>query len=163
MHADKDDLDHARYADFFFEYASRGGKRHLEGIKYLLDSDPKKNFYERSDPNHLINRKNFLGQTPIYIAAKHGNLNAVKLLLERGANPKLESSISEGETENLLEVTARWNHINVFNYLLRHVEWTEDEIKKVAALKRRTPQVTKHLKEYSQQKFDCMFNFCLCI
>jgi len=43
------------------------------------------------------------------VAAKHGNLAIVEFLLKNGANPKIESAISEFESENLLEGTARWN------------------------------------------------------
>ena len=68
-----------------------------------------------------------------------------------GADPKIESSVSDEVDENLLEVSARWNHVNVFNFLLREVDWTEEEITKVAKLKRRSPLVTRNLKAYSSQ------------
>ena len=51
-------------------------------MKVFIDKDPKANFYEKSDENHLINRRNFLGQTPLYMGAKHGNLQVVVFLLK---------------------------------------------------------------------------------
>ena len=62
-----------------------------------------------------------------------------------------------------MQVTARWNQIHVFNYLLREVDWTEEEIKKAAQFGRKSPMVSKGLKDYSAKKFGCWFNFCLCV
>ena len=54
-------LDIARMNEHFFEMASRGSKADIERMKLFLLKDPKANFYQRSDDNHLINRRNFLG------------------------------------------------------------------------------------------------------
>jgi hypothetical protein len=70
-------MDEARMYDYFFDLVSRGGKKEIGKLKDCLENDPKSNFYGKSDPKHMINKKNFLGQTPIYIAAKHGNLAVV--------------------------------------------------------------------------------------
>ncbi len=48
---------------------------------------------EVDDPLHLINRKSGKGMTPLYLAAKHGNLNVVKLLMERRADYLLENKV----------------------------------------------------------------------
>ena len=93
----------------FFELISRGGQKEIEKLKEIIENDPKDNFYGKTDPKHLLNKKNFLIQTPIYVAAKHGNLKVVEFLLEVGSNPKILSNTSENEQENLLECTARWN------------------------------------------------------
>ena len=87
----------ARLYDQFFDLVARGGPRELKMIEKCLDLDPKSNFYSRSDPKHFINKKNFLLQTPIYVAAKHGNLKVVEYLLSQGAHPKLLSNISNEE------------------------------------------------------------------
>lgn len=70
-------IDQARETEEFFELISIGGSKEIDALKNLILNDPKSNFYSKTDPRHLINRKNFLNQTPIYIAAKHGNLNVV--------------------------------------------------------------------------------------
>jgi ankyrin repeat protein len=46
------------------------------------------------DPSHVLNRKNNFGHTPMYIAAKNGNLEVIKLLVEKKANYDLESRVS---------------------------------------------------------------------
>lgn len=48
---------------------------------------------EPSDPSHLLNHKNHFGQTPMYIAAKNGNLDVIKLLLSYKANYNIESDV----------------------------------------------------------------------
>tara|TARA_B110000285_G_C14939991_1_gene521539 strand:+ start:374 stop:598 length:225 start_codon:yes stop_codon:yes gene_type:complete len=70
-------MDEARMYDYFFDLVSRGGKKEISKLKDCLENDPKSNFYGKGDPKHMINRKNFLGQTPISIASKHGNLAVV--------------------------------------------------------------------------------------
>jgi len=53
-------LDESRMNDLFFDLASKGGERELQKLAELLENDPKANFYDKKDPKHLINRKNFL-------------------------------------------------------------------------------------------------------
>ena len=43
----------------------------------MIDEDPNSNFYKKSDPRHILNFKNTFNQTPLYIAAKYGNLEVV--------------------------------------------------------------------------------------
>lgn len=40
---------------------------------------------ERSDPEHIINRKNKLGYNALYLASKYGNLEVVKFLAQQQA------------------------------------------------------------------------------
>ncbi len=49
--------------------------------------------FDQEDPNHLLNRANNSGHRPLYIAAKHGNIEVVKLLLGHKANPLLTSKV----------------------------------------------------------------------
>jgi len=48
---------------------------------------------EPNDPQHLLNKTNSQGWSPLYIAAKYGNLNVVKLLIENKANYKLKCRV----------------------------------------------------------------------
>lgn len=48
---------------------------------------------ESSDPNHLLNRKNVFGQTPMYIAAKNGNIDVIIFLFSKNANPDILSTV----------------------------------------------------------------------
>lgn len=67
-----------------------------------MKHDFKKNMWSRNDPQHLINLKNEYGQTPLYVACKHGNLHIVKVLIEEGANPFIKSKIDNTLEENIL-------------------------------------------------------------
>ncbi len=48
---------------------------------------------ESTDPNHLLNRKNSFGQTPLYLAARNGNLDVILLLMNKRANPDILSTV----------------------------------------------------------------------
>lgn len=54
-------MDEARMYDYFFDLVSRGGKKEISKLRDCLENDPKSNFYGKTDPKHMINRKNFLG------------------------------------------------------------------------------------------------------
>jgi len=45
------------------------------------------------DAEHLLNSCNSQGQTPMYIAAKNGNLDVIKLLIENKANYQIKSKV----------------------------------------------------------------------
>ena len=67
-----------------------------------LDLDPKKHFYDRNNPAHMINKVNRLNQTPIYVACRNGNLNIVKWLLEQEADPHTLCNVDKAEQENII-------------------------------------------------------------
>ena len=96
----------------------------------MVDNDPKKHMYDTSSPYHLINNYNFLGQTPLYVAAKYGHLDVIKFLLSRGADASVWSVRGKGEKESCLEVSSRWSHVFVVYYLLFEggLEWSREEV-----------------------------------
>ena len=69
-----------------YELCARGGNEALESIKKELDSDPKRHIWDIKDPDHLINRWGWSGQTPMYVACKNGHLEIVHHLMSRGAD-----------------------------------------------------------------------------
>jgi ankyrin repeat protein len=74
--------------------------------------------FDNTSERHMINIKNAQNQRPLYVACKHGHLDIVKFLLENGADPYLKSNVDKNEQETLLEVSARWSHISILEYLL---------------------------------------------
>ena len=49
---------------------------------------------EPADPEHLVNKKNNQGQTPLYIAAKNGNMQIVKIIIDNKADYLLKSKVN---------------------------------------------------------------------
>mmetsp|Transcript_42092 Transcript_42092/g.40348 ORF Transcript_42092/g.40348 Transcript_42092/m.40348 type:complete len:93 (-) Transcript_42092:51-329(-) len=80
---------------------------------------------------HIVNKWNIQKQRPLYVACKHGHLDVVKLLLNNGSNPHLFSHVSKEESENILEVSARWSHITILEYLLHNIDWSYEELAQV--------------------------------
>lgn len=72
-----------------FEIVERGSRKDCKRLVYELKYDLKGQMFERSDPCHVINFKNLFGQTPLYVAAKNGNLDIVSLLISERANPHI--------------------------------------------------------------------------
>ena len=66
-------------------------------IQRELDKDPKRHFYDRSNPNHILNKFNRLNQTPLYLACRNGNLSIVKFLISEQADPHILSSVDDSE------------------------------------------------------------------
>jgi ankyrin repeat protein len=156
-------LDDVRQQDRFFDLVQRGGEKDLPLIVRELESDPKKYFYDRNNPMHLINKTNRMNQTPLYLACRNGNLSIVQFLLEQQADPHLLSNVDDHEKENILQVAIRWNHRHLVVYLLGNVKWTENEIRNCIKLDGLDPQLLMILKVYSKQHYGCLFNFCLCV
>ena len=87
--------------------------------------------YDVSSPNHIVNKLNIRGQSPLYAAALNGHVNIIKLLIKFGANPMIKSHVDHKNTESLLDVCARWNHIDCFEYLLKSIKWSIEYLQKV--------------------------------
>lgn len=61
-----------------------------------------------------LDAKNVLGQTPLHIAAMNGQLDNLKLLISKGANPK----DTDRYQNNLLHIAAKANQSKVIEHLL---------------------------------------------
>lgn len=125
------EIDYFRKVKKLHFACERGSLKDEQLVVRLLEKDPKKYMYERGDPNHFINVKNVLGQTPLYVACMHGNLHIVKLLIAEGCNPFIKSATecpanSKGPQpdtmESNLQVAARWGHFDILRYLLDHAD-----------------------------------------
>ena len=58
LNATKMALDDVRQLDRFFDLVQRGGEKDLPVLLKEIETDPKRHFYDRSNPNHLINKMN---------------------------------------------------------------------------------------------------------
>jgi hypothetical protein len=114
------------------------------------------------DPNHILNRKNEKGQTLLYVACKYGNIEMAKCLVMLGADHMV---VSVGELP--IQVSERWNHIELFEYLLKSGIYDSKVIS--ACFKKTESKKTAELvrKYYKGIKLDldkrCQFNCCLLI
>jgi len=99
--------------------------RHVEIMKELIQTDPKKYILEPDDPFFILNHKNNNGHTPLYIAAKNGNLDVIKLLIEFKANYLIESKSSHQDKSSELpvQVAARWGHGPIVEYFLKNCDY----------------------------------------
>lgn len=156
-------LDDVRQQDRFFDMIQRGGEKDIPLIQKELDTDPKRYFYDRTNPNHLINKPNRMNQTPLYLACRNGNIGVVQFLIDQQADPHILSSVDDEELENVLQVAVRWNHKQVVQYLLETVKWSEREIRATIKMEGIEPEMLLTLKIYAKKRFNCLFNFCLCI
>jgi ankyrin repeat protein len=104
------EINHFRKVTKFFQCAERGTHQDAKSILKILNLSDSKSipsgsngFYSnREDPSHMINTKNIFGQTPLYVACKHGNLNVVKILITQGCNPFIKSSTDKNNLESNL-------------------------------------------------------------
>ena len=95
----------------------------------MIESDPKKYMYDIDSPYHILNRFNTLGQSPLYVAAKHGHLDMIIFLIKQGADPKIPSILENDELETILEVSVRWSHVHIVAYLLKNYDhWSKDQV-----------------------------------
>ncbi|CDW79759.1 UNKNOWN [Stylonychia lemnae] len=68
-------------------------------LKTDILNDPRRHIRAINDPDHLVNKKNENGQTPLYVAAKNGHLRVIQFFIEEGANPHLLSIITSSNEE----------------------------------------------------------------
>lgn len=119
-----------------FELISHG--KNLEEIDEEMCKDPKTNMRCVSDPGHVVNQKNMTGETPLYVACKHGYLEIVDFLISKGADPHIKSKVSKKQEESVLDVATRWNHIKIVEKLIDSIEWTRAETKSAYRLHAKT-------------------------
>lgn len=131
-----------------FECACRGTPHDLKQLQEDLEEDVYAKYISNSHPLSLLNRRNFQGQTLLYVAAKHGLLQVVKLLVQKGADHRV-SSVLENETETALEVAARWGYVDVFRFLVLNLEWEPQVIERCAQLKPCVARLVKQLRKKS--------------
>ena len=78
------EIDYFRKVKKFFQCVERGSVSDEKTLMRLLNAEgrsPTSHGVAREDPMHLINAKNVFGQTPLYVACKHGNMAIVRFLI----------------------------------------------------------------------------------
>ena len=90
--------------------------------------------FDSENENHIINRKNLRGQTPLYVAAQNGNINILSYLIKRGANPYILSDVDYHNKESIIDVSCRWSHYSALQFLLVNVKWKVSFLAQAAKL-----------------------------
>ncbi|OMJ82127.1 hypothetical protein SteCoe_17245 [Stentor coeruleus] len=135
----------------FISCVERGNPLDLKVMKAIMNEDPYKILRDSTHPLALINKRNQNGQTPLYVACKNGNFEAVKLILSCNPDHRL-TSLVDGEEESSLEVAVRWRHINIVNELLK-LEWPKKALHKARKIAS-TAEMQKLLKK-KNNKIGC--------
>eukprot|EP01016_Furgasonia_blochmanni_P044494 TRINITY_DN6180_c0_g1_i3.p2 TRINITY_DN6180_c0_g1~~TRINITY_DN6180_c0_g1_i3.p2 ORF type:complete len:235 (-),score=21.17 TRINITY_DN6180_c0_g1_i3:36-740(-) len=150
-----------RRTEYFCECAEVGSEAKIKQMKELLDTDPRRFMRATTDPDHVLNKKNSRGCTPLYLAAKNGNINVVKLLIERQADPLIYSELGQGIRERPLQAAVRWGHALVVEHLLETVVYPQTEIKEALKLANEK-QMRKLVLKYVRGKGSGFLPFLCC-
>ena len=140
-----------------FRCAERGSAEDLRTIQLEFEQDPYRILRDNKHPHALINKKNNEGQSPLYMACKHGNLEVVQFLLAQGADHLITSTI-DGEEETCLEVAVRWAHSKIVEELLKK-EWSNKSIGKAKKLCR-TQEMVQMLSVSKKKTKKKTWRFC---
>jgi predicted metal-binding protein len=74
------------------------------------------------------------------------------------------SLVSRTESESILEVSVRWSHVQIVNFLLLTIKWSKEDIKRAFRLvvfEEDTNAFRRMLKEYSATRFGKIYTFCV--
>lgn len=162
--ATQDALDLLRRINILCDCAAVGSPGDLDKIRNILKNDPKRYLWAPEDAEHIINSYNSQGQTPIHIAAKNGNLEVVRLLVESRANHQLKSKAQphdkSGETP--LDVAVRWDHLSIVNYLLQNCKHDVQDLAKTVMLTQNVAIKKKIMSYIKQNKGRRKFSLFAC-
>mmetsp|Transcript_1256 Transcript_1256/g.1291 ORF Transcript_1256/g.1291 Transcript_1256/m.1291 type:complete len:176 (-) Transcript_1256:7-534(-) len=157
-------IDQFRNEEMFFSHIESGSDHDIKQLQIMIEHDPKKHIWDRTSPQHLINKSNNSHQTPLYVASKNGHLKVLEMLLVEGADPKIRSWIDDKQNESILQVAVRWSHLVVVEFLLESIRWDKKEI--AEAIKTSHQQNNKSIQEslevYSKKAFGRLFLLCFC-
>ena len=147
-----------------FEICESGLDSNLNKIIKFLKEDPKRNFFDEAQKNKfLVNQKNYDGLTPLYIACLNGHLKVAEILMKYGADHLLKCG-EKKEEQSVLDVSIRWGHIKLVEYLL-NLEWPmpylKSGLKEASLLK--NPGLTNLMKKaISSHKLKHKSNYFCC-
>lgn len=82
--------------------------------------------FDHRSEQHPLNSRNARHETPLAVACTHGNLEAVRWLVDHGANPELPT---KGEVP--IQTAERWGHLQIFEYLVQKGGYSKERLSKL--------------------------------
>ncbi|EAR89423.2 ankyrin repeat protein (macronuclear) [Tetrahymena thermophila SB210] len=124
-------IDDFKYRKKFFQAIETGSPEDIQYIEEYLKDDPKRYLIVEESSERRMNKADSFGQTPLYCAAKNGNLEVIKILAKYKANHKLITYLNNDQSasDTAINVAARWGHVKVVEYLLDTFLWDKNDLK----------------------------------
>jgi len=141
----------------FFEFVSSGKDENTEKIIHYLKHDPNRNLYDKDQrQNYFVNQKNYEGSTALYVSCLNGFITITDVLLQWDGDPFIKCG-NKNEEESILDVSVRWGHIKLIEYLLHVIQWPFDYLKEATkvALAGKNETIIKMLRKATN---DCKKN-----
>lgn len=138
-------MDRIEFVDKFVRLAELARPDATTEMQKMLAIDPKRNMYDRSNNQHLINKHNSNGYNAAYIAAKHGHRKIIEFLFRNEADLTIQSAVSGKYQEQPIEVAARWQHHDLVVWMLKNLTLEQNVLDSVYE-KTASPAVRDHLK-----------------
>ncbi|KAK8804909.1 hypothetical protein WA171_006874 [Blastocystis sp. BT1] len=132
----EESLQTVRREALWFQAASRGTDTDIEKMAELLCEDPNR-FYSDWDPRKLLNCVDSRNRTAMYLACTDCNLQLLRFLISKNADPRIAYVIDEKTEETPLGCAVRWGYTEVAKLLLEKSSYCKAEIKTIARLRKR--------------------------
>ena len=85
VHYKKTEFDRHLSDERFYELIAKGLPEDIQELDTILYNDRRMYLYNAIDSESLVNAKNSMGLTPLYVATQNGNIGMVKYLISKGA------------------------------------------------------------------------------
>jgi hypothetical protein len=96
-----------------FEYISSGQEENLEEIEKIVKNDKMRFSYDKNQSHHYyVNKKNWDGITPLYVACQNGHLKVIDILMRCDADHLIKCGVSIKKYLIIYEI------VNIFIFIL---------------------------------------------
>lgn len=146
----EESLQTVRREALWFQAASRGTDADIEKMGELLCEDPNR-FYSDWDPRKLLNCGMYLmnvwtvvdsrNRTAMYLACTDCNLQLLRFLISKNADPRIAYVIDEKTEETPLGCAVRWGYTEVASRYLGQDETQNYYWKSLRIVRRRLRQL----------------------
>jgi hypothetical protein len=150
------------YKEEIYKIIVEGDIKSVKKIDMILKQDPEYYLFEVKDPCFTYNTPLPNGKTLIYMACLEGKVDIVKFLLDKKWNAKIKSNVDNNDGESPLQVSARWNYLNIVKLLLEKVDYSKHDIKEALNLQGIAKGVKVVLKKYIYSRFGKTSFNCYC-